>query len=202
MQALLSLSAGIDALSKKFGQLADYMVLFCALISAGNAIVRYLFSMSSNGWLEIQWYMFAVIVLLGASYTLRMNEHVRVDIFYGSISDRARLWVDFFGILFFLLPITIYFTWLCWPFFKSSYTSCFVAGWPSVSEPGRYVSTLFGSSCEQSSNAGGLIRWPVKLVLVAGFGLLTLQGISELIKRIAALAGIVKIDTTYEKPLQ
>jgi hypothetical protein len=91
MQALLTLSAGIDALSKKFGQLADYMVLFCALISAGNAIVRYLFSMSSNGWLEIQWYMFAVIVLMGASYTLKMNEHVRVDIFYGSISDRGRL---------------------------------------------------------------------------------------------------------------
>jgi TRAP-type mannitol/chloroaromatic compound transport system permease small subunit len=202
MQALLSLSAGIDALSKKFGQLADYMVLICALISAGNAIVRYLFSMSSNGWLEIQWYMFAIIVLMGASYTLKMNEHVRVDIFYGSISDRARLWVDVFGIVVFLLPITIYFTWLCWPFFHSSYASCFTAGWPSVSEPGKYVSTLFGGTCEQSSNAGGLIRWPVKMLLVAGFGMLTLQGISELIKRVAALAGVVKIDTTYEKPLQ
>lgn len=179
MQALLALSAGIDALSKKFGQIADYMVLFCALISAGNAIVRYLFSMSSNGWLEIQWYMFAVVVLMGASYTLKMNEHVRVDIFYGSISDRARLWVDVFGIVLFLLPTTILFTWLCWPFFHESWVNG-----------------------EQSLNAGGLIRWPVKLLLVAGFGLLTLQGISELIKRIAALAGVVKIDTTYEKPLQ
>lgn len=179
MQALLSLSAGIDALSKKFGQLADYMVLFCALISAGNAIVRYLFSMSSNGWLEIQWYMFAVIVLLGASYTLKMNEHVRVDLFYGSVSDRARLWIDVFGIVFFLLPVCIYFTWLCWPFFAESWRSG-----------------------EQSLNAGGLIRWPVKLLLVLGFALLTLQGISELIKRIAALAGVTKIDTTYEKPLQ
>lgn len=202
MQALLSLSAGIDAVSKKFGQLADYMVLFCALISAGNAIVRYLFSMSSNGWLEIQWYMFAVIVLMGASYTLKMNEHVRVDIFYGSVSDRARLWIDVFGILFFLLPITLYFTWLCWPFFHSSYASCFSEAAPGPGDPVKYFSTLFGDTCEQSSNAGGLIRWPVKLTLVAGFALLTLQGISELIKRIAALAGVVKIDTTYEKPLQ
>ena len=179
MQALLSLSAGIDAISRKFGQLADYMVLFCALISAGNAIVRYLFSMSSNGWLEIQWYMFAVIVLLGASYTLRMNEHVRVDILYGAVSERARLWIDVFGIVFFLLPICIYFAWLCWPFFYESW-----------------------KSGEQSLNAGGLTRWPVKLLLVLGFGLLTLQGISELIKRIAALAGVTRIDTTYEKPLQ
>lgn len=179
MQALLSFSNGIDAISKKFGQLADYLVLFCALISAGNAIVRYLFSMSSNGWLEIQWYMFGAIVLLGASYTLKMNEHVRVDLFYGAVSDRARLWIDAIGIVIFLLPVSIYFTWLSWPFFYSSW--------------------LEG---EQSLNAGGLIRWPVKLLLVLGFALLTLQGISELIKRIAALAGVVKIDTSYEKPLQ
>jgi len=179
MQALLSLSNGIDWISRKFGQVADYLVLICALISAGNAIVRYLFSMSSNGWLEIQWYMFGAIVLLGASHTLRMNEHVRVDLFYGSVSDRMRLWIDVIGIILFLLPTTIFFTWLCWPFFYSSW--------------------LEG---EQSLNAGGLTRWPVKLVLVLGFALLTLQGISELIKRIAALAGIVKIDTTYEKPLQ
>jgi TRAP-type mannitol/chloroaromatic compound transport system permease small subunit len=179
MQALLSLSNGIDAISKKFGQLADYLVLLCALVSAGNAIVRYLFSMSSNGWLEIQWYMFGAIVLLGASHTLRMNEHVRVDIFYGAVGDRARLWIDVIGIVVFLLPISIYFTWLCWPFFYSSW--------------------LEG---EGSLNAGGLIRWPVKSLLVLGFALLTLQGVSELIKRVAALAGIVKIDTTYEKPLQ
>jgi TRAP-type mannitol/chloroaromatic compound transport system permease small subunit len=179
MQALLSLSTGIDWISKKFGQVCDYLVLLCALVSAGNAIVRYLFSMSSNGWLEIQWYMFGAIVLLGASHTLRMNEHVRVDIFYGSVSDRMRLWIDVIGIIVFLLPICIFFTYLCWPFFYSSW--------------------LEG---EQSLNAGGLTRWPVKLLPVLGFALLTLQGISELIKRIAALAGIVKIDTTYEKPLQ
>jgi TRAP-type mannitol/chloroaromatic compound transport system permease small subunit len=179
MQALLSLSGAIDVVSKKLGQVADYLVLFCALISAGNAIVRYFFSYSSNGWLEIQWYMFAGMVLLGASYTLKMNEHVRVDLVYGSVSDRARLWIDIIGIIFFLLPVCLYFTFACWPFFYSSY----VGG-------------------EMSPNASGLIRWPVKLLLVIGFGFLFLQGISELIKRIAALIGVVKIDTHYEKPLQ
>jgi TRAP-type mannitol/chloroaromatic compound transport system permease small subunit len=179
MQVLLSLSNGIDWISKKLGQVCDYLVMLCALISAGNAIFRYLFSMSSNGWLEIQWYMFGAIVLLGASHTLRMNEHVRVDIFYGMASDRARLWIDVIGIVLFLLPISIYFAWLCWPFFYASW-----------------------SEGEQSLNAGGLIRWPVKFLLVFGFVLLALQGLSELIKRIAALAGAVHIDTTYEKPLQ
>jgi TRAP-type mannitol/chloroaromatic compound transport system permease small subunit len=140
---------------------------------------RYLFSMSSNGWLEIQWYMFGGVVLLGASHTLRMNEHVRVDIFYGAVGERGRLWIDTIGIIVFMLPITIYFTWLCWPFFYSSW-----------------------HEGEQSLNSGGLIRWPVKLLPVLGFALLTLQGLSELIKRVAALAGVVKIDTTYEKPLQ
>ena len=179
MQALLSFSAFIDAISKKLGQVADYLVLFCALISAGNAIVRYFFSYSSNGWLEIQWYMFAGMVLLGASYTLKMNEHVRVDLVYGSVSDRTRLWIDVIGITFFLLPVCAYFTYACWPFFYSSY----VGG-------------------EMSPNASGLIRWPVKLLLVVGFGFLFLQGISELIKRIAGLVGAVTVDTHYEKPLQ
>jgi TRAP-type mannitol/chloroaromatic compound transport system permease small subunit len=179
MQALLSLSSVIDAISKKLGQVADYLVLFCALISAGNAIIRYIFSYSSNGWLEIQWYMFAGMVLLGASYTLKMNEHVRVDLVYGAVSDRTRLWIDIIGIIFFLLPVCLYFTFACWPFFVSSY----IGG-------------------EMSPNASGLIRWPVKLLLVIGFGFLFVQGISELIKRIAALIGVVKIDTHYEKPLQ
>lgn len=179
MQALLTLSGVIDAISKKLGQVSDYLVLLCALISAGNAIVRYFFSYSSNGWLEIQWYMFAGMVLLGASYTLKMNEHVRVDLVYGWVSDRTRLWIDIIGIIFFLLPVTLYFTFASWPFFYRSY--------------------LGG---EMSPNASGLIRWPVKLLLVVGFGFLFLQGISELIKRIAALLGVTKLDTHYEKPLQ
>jgi TRAP-type mannitol/chloroaromatic compound transport system permease small subunit len=142
-------------------------------------MVRYIFNYSSNGWLEIQWYMFAFIVLIGASHTLRMNEHVRVDIIYGSISTRTRLWVDVIGITLFLLPACAYLTWLSWPVFALSW-----------------------QQGEMSSNAGGLIRWPAKLIIVAGFGLLVLQGLSELVKRIAALAGLVTLDTKYEKPLQ
>jgi TRAP-type mannitol/chloroaromatic compound transport system permease small subunit len=155
------------------------MVLFCCLISAANALIRYTFNYSSNGWLEIQWYLFAFVVVLGAAHTLRMNEHVRVDLIYGSVSDRARLWIDTIGLIVFLLPACIFLTWLCWPFFWLSYVQH-----------------------EVSSNAGGLIRWPVKLILVAGFGLLTLQGLSELIKRIAALTGHLVVETKYEKPLQ
>lgn len=179
MQALLSFSNVIDAISRKFGQVADYMVLACALISAGNAVMRYLFSMSSNAWLEIQWYMFGIMVLFGASYTLRQNGHVRVDLIYGAVSDRTRLWIDVIGICCFLLPATIYFTIVSWPFF--------------------YDSWRIG---EMSQNPSGLIRWPIKLVLVLGFALLALQGVSELIKRIAALMGVAKVDTAYEKPLQ
>ncbi|WP_137155810.1 TRAP transporter small permease subunit [Rhizobium sp. FKL33] len=200
MQALLSLSNGIDAVSKKFGQIADYLVLICSLICAGNAIVRYLFSMSSNGWLEIQWYMFGAMVLLGASYTLKMNEHVRVDLVYGSVSARARLWIDIIGITLFLLPVSILFAVLCWPFFFSSIASCFTERTGAGALDA--VAALWSTACEQSSNAGGLIRWPVKILLVLGFLLLALQGLSELIKRIAALKGAVEVDTTYEKPLQ
>ena len=179
MGGLLSLSRGIDVISKTVGQIGEYLVLLCALISAFNALSRYLFNASSNGWLEIQWYLFAYVVLIGASYTLRNNGHVRVDLIYGNVSDRKRLWIDVFGIVVFLLPVTAYLTWACWPFFYKAYLSG-----------------------EMSLNAGGLIRWPVKILLVLGFGLLFLQGISELIKRMGALAGRVQVDTTYEKPLQ
>lgn len=179
MGAFLALSRAIDAFSKGFGKIAEYAVLACALISAGNATIRYLFSVSSNGWLEIQWYLFAFVVLLGSSYTLRNNGHVRVDLLYGNISPKARLWVDLFGLILFLLPFTAFMAWSCWPFFYQAW-----------------------ESGEISQNASGLIRWPVKLMLTAGFALLFLQGISELIKRIAAISGIVHVDTSYEKPLQ
>lgn len=179
MQSLIGFSNAIDAVTKKFGQLADYLVLICCLISAGNATVRYLFNYSSNGWLEIQWYMFAGIVLLGASHTLRTNGHVRVDLIYTNLSPRGRLWVDLFGLIFFLLPFTAFVAWATWPFF--------------------YQSWLEG---EISQNAGGLIRWPVKLILVVGFAMLFVQGLSEIIKRIAALGGYVTVDTSYEKPKQ
>ena len=179
MKSVLMLSAAIDRVSESFGWIAEYAVLFCCLISAGNAASRYLFSYSSNALLEIQWYLFGFIVLMGASHTLRRNEHVRVDLIYGSISERARLYVDAIGLVLFLIPACIYLAWICWPFFALSL-----------------------AQGEMSQNAGGLIGWPVKLVLVAGFALLALQGLSELIKRIAAITGRLDVDTTYEKPLQ
>lgn len=179
MRILLALSRLIDAINSAVGRIAEYLVLICCLISAGNAIIRYIFNYSSNGWLEIQWYMFAFIVIMGASHTLRKNEHVRVDLIYGAASPRGKLLIDIFGLILLLLPACIFLTWLSIPFFTQSF-----------------------AQNEMSSNAGGLIRWPVKLMIVAGFGLLTLQGFSELIKRFAALGGTLTIDTTYEKPLQ
>lgn len=179
MQHVLKVSAAIDAVSQAVGWIAEYMVLACCMISAANAVTRYLFSYSSNSFLEIQWYLFAFIVLMGASHTLRRNEHVRVDLIYGSVSDRARLYIDAIGLVLFLIPACLYLAWICWPFF-----------WLSFQQG------------EMSQNAGGLLRWPVKLVLVAGFLLLALQGLSELIKRIAGITGRLEVDTTYEKPLQ
>ena len=179
MQALLSLSGVIDAMSKKLGQVADYLVLFCALISAGNAIVRYFFSYSSNGWLEIQWYMFAGIVLLGASYTLKMNEHVRVDLIYGKLKGNWPVFIDLFGLIFFLLPVMSLMAYFAWPLLVKMYLTH-----------------------EMSNNAGGLIRWPAMLMLPLGFGLIVLQGLSEIIKLICYLQGTYQMDTHYEKPVQ
>ncbi|MDQ0456242.1 TRAP transporter small permease subunit [Rhizobium paknamense] len=179
MTFLLSCSRAIDALGVFIGRIAEYLVMLCCLISAGNAIIRYLFNQSSNGWLEIQWYLFAYVVLMGAAMTLKNNGHVRVDLLYGGVSERMRLWIDLIGLLLFLLPVTAYLAWLCWPFFLLSY-----------------------QQAEVSANAGGLIRWPVKLILVSGFCLMFLQGLSEVIKRLAAISGRISLDTAYEKPLQ
>ena len=179
MAALLRLCAGIDWVNEKFGVVANWLVLLACVISAGNAAVRYLFSYSSNGWLEVQWYMFAGMVLLGGPYTLKMNEHVRVDLFYGMASERVRLWIDIVGGLLFLMPICLILIHFTWPWFVDSW------------EIG-----------EQSSNAGGLIRWPVKFLLPFGFTLMALQGFSEIIKRIAAFEHVIDDDFKYEKPLQ
>ncbi|MBO4221753.1 TRAP transporter small permease subunit [Bradyrhizobium neotropicale] len=179
MHALLAFSRKIDAASAVFGRIADWMVGLSCAISAANAIIRYGFSYSSNAWLEAQWYMLAGIVMLGASHTLFRNEHVRVDLLYGNFGPRTRLYVDVFGIIFFLLPATILLTWMTWPFFVTSW----------VTEEG-------------SSNAGGLMRWPVKLILPVGFLLLTLQGMSELVKRIALLCGVApeaEVMTEYHR---
>jgi TRAP-type mannitol/chloroaromatic compound transport system permease small subunit len=179
VKALLALSRAIDRLNAEFGMIANWLVLFACLISAGNAASRYLFSASSNAWLEIQWYMFAGMVLLGAPYTLKMNEHVRVDLVYGMVSERTRIWIDIICGFLFLLPICVILTYFTWPWFVESWT--------------------IG---EVSSNAGGLLRWPVKLMLPVGFFLMALQGISEIIKRFAALEHVIEADFKYEKPLQ
>jgi TRAP-type mannitol/chloroaromatic compound transport system permease small subunit len=179
VRALLRLSGIIDALNAKFGVIANWTVLLACLISAGNAAIRYAVSESSNGWLEIQWYLFTATVMLGGPYTLRMNEHVRVDLFYGMASERVRNWIDVIGGFLFLLPICLILTWFTWGWFVQSW-----------------------DIGEVSPNAGGLLRWPVKLLLPLGFALMALQGISEIIKRIAALCGLTGGGFEYQAPLQ
>jgi TRAP-type mannitol/chloroaromatic compound transport system permease small subunit len=179
LQPLLKLTRAIDFVNDRFGEFANWLVLLACLISAGNAMSRYAFSLSSNAWLEVQWYMFAGMVMLGAPHTLKLNEHVRVDLLFSSVSERTRIWIDILGIIFFLFPICIILTYFTWPWFVES--------WQIE---------------EMSSNAGGLIRWPVKLVLPVGFTLMILQGISELIKRIEALIHHHRLQFEYEKPLQ
>ena len=179
MEGLLRLSRAIDYVNDRFGEVANWLVLLACLISAGNAASRYLFSASSNAWLEVQWYMFAGMVLLGGPYTLKVNEHVRVDLFYSAVSERTRIWIDIIGCLLFLLPICVILVCFTWPWFTDSWR--------------------IG---ETSMNAGGLIRWPVKLVMPIGFALMALQGVSEIIKRIDALVRHHHLQYEYEKPLQ
>ena len=176
---LISISRAIDAVNDRLGWLASWMVLAACLISAANAMSRYAFDISSNAYLEIQWYLFAAIVMLGASYTLRMNEHVRVDIVYTHLSERGKEWLDLIGTAVFLVPSMLVIAYYSWPFFMQSW-----------------------NVQEISGNAGGLIRWPVKLLVPVGFTLVALQGISEIIKRAASLHGDVRYVTHYERPLQ
>jgi TRAP-type mannitol/chloroaromatic compound transport system permease small subunit len=179
LKVLLRLAEAIDALNLRLGRLANWLVLAACLISAGNAMSRYAFDLSSNAWLEVQWYLFAGVVMLGASHTLRVNEHVRVDMVYMQLSERGKEWLDLLGTVVFLIPSMLVIAWLAWPFFMQSW-----------------------SVQEMSTNAGGLIRWPVKLLIPAGFVLIALQGLSEVIKRAAALHGDVRFETRYERPLQ
>ena len=179
MTGLLRVAGAIDVLSRFFGWIAAWLVLLACLVSAGNAISRYLFSLSSNAWLEIQWQMFSGIFLLGAANVLRVNEHVRVDLFYGSRSERGKLWTDVIGIIAFLFPSIITLAYFSWSFFMTSLLSG-----------------------ERSSNAGGLVLWPVKLLLPLGLALLFLQGASELIKRVAGLRGERVATVGYERPPQ
>jgi TRAP-type mannitol/chloroaromatic compound transport system permease small subunit len=165
---LLSVSRLIDALNERIGQILKWAILAAVLVSAGNAIIRYTLNNSSNAWLEIQWYLFAAVFLLCSGYTLLHNEHIRIDVVSGSLSRRAQVWIDVFGIIFFLLPMTGFIMWLSWPIFVNAWVSGEVSG-----------------------SAGGLVRWPARLLVPLGFFLLTLQGVSELIKRIAFLLGLI-----------
>jgi TRAP-type mannitol/chloroaromatic compound transport system permease small subunit len=176
---LLKFALLIDKISEQFGKLAAIAVMAAALISAGNAFIRYGLDFSSNGWLEIQWYLFAATVMLGAPLVLKLNEHVRVDLLYGRLNGKAPVYVDLAGLIIFLLPVMFTLAWLSFPLF----VKMLITG-------------------EMSSNAGGLIRWPAMLLLPLGFAWMFMQGLSEIIKRIAYLNGQFEMNTHYEKPLQ
>jgi TRAP-type mannitol/chloroaromatic compound transport system permease small subunit len=177
------LSAGIDRINQLLASAASIMILLSCVVSAANALLRYGLDISNNWPLELQWYLFSAAVMLGAAYTLKRNEHVRVDLIYSQLSDRGRLWVDLFGLICFLMPACILFTWLSW-------TSLFYPSWLVM---------------EHSLNAGGMARYPIKFVVPFGFFMLSLQGLSEIIKRIGALKGDIALppeDLHYEKPAQ
>jgi TRAP-type mannitol/chloroaromatic compound transport system permease small subunit len=168
MQFLLFLSHKIDRLNELIGSASSWALLAAVLICTGNAFVRYTINDSSNGWMEIQWYLFAAVFLLAAPYTLRRNEHVRIDVITGRFSKRTQVWIDLFGFVFFLMPMAGLILYLGIPYAVHAYTRQ-----------------------EMSSNAGGLIEWPAKILIPLGFMLLVLQGISEIIKRVGYLRGLV-----------
>jgi TRAP-type mannitol/chloroaromatic compound transport system permease small subunit len=167
MQGLLRLARLIDALNTAIGRTAMWLILVATLVSAGNALMRYSLDLSSNAWLELQWYLFAAVFLLCAPYTLLKNEMVRIDVVAGRLSRRTQVWIDVGGTLFFLLPMALMLMALSWPGFVQAF----------VRE-------------EVSSNAGGLVIWPARLLIPVGFALLALQGVSELIKKLVFLSGV------------
>ena len=175
MNGLLKFSKGVDWLNTQVGKYVIWLILASTVISGVNAVVRKAFDMSSNAYLEVQWYLFAAAFLLAAGYTLLNGEHVKIDVISGKLSKRAQIWIDVFGFVVFLTPMCLAILWYGIPFFMK----------------GLY-------SGEMSSNAGGLIRWPVYLMMPLGFGLLLLQGLSELIKRVAFLQGLIE-DPTAKK---
>ncbi len=168
MQFLLSLSKRIDALNERIGLAVSWALLAAVLICSGNALVRYMLNTSSNAWLEIQWYLFGAMFLLASAYTLKRNEHVRIDVVVGRFSKRTQVLIDIFGFVIFLMPAAVLILYFALPFAFESIRNQ-----------------------EVSSNAGGLIVWPAKVLIPIGFLLLTLQGLSELVKRIGFLMGLV-----------
>jgi TRAP-type mannitol/chloroaromatic compound transport system permease small subunit len=166
MTSLLRLSRAIDRLNEWIGKSVAWLGLAAVLVCTGNAVARYLFNTGSNAWLELQWYFNSAVFLLVAAYTLKRNDHVRIDVIAGRLPVRAQAWIDLLGGLFMLLPATLIIAWYSWPSLVNS--------WHIL---------------EYSSDPGGLIRWPVRLLIPVAFGLLALQGISEVIKRVAFLRG-------------
>lgn len=166
MSALLTLSRAIDEINRRIFRVVMWLILVVTLISAGNAVIRYLLNMSSNSWLELQWYLFSAIFLFAAPYTLQQNEMVRIDVIAGRLSKRTQAWIDVLGTLFFLLPVSLLILYLSWPVFMQAL-----------------------QRGEMSTNAGGLIIWPARLLVPIGFFLLTIQGVSQLIKYAAFLTG-------------
>ncbi|MCG9065564.1 TRAP transporter small permease subunit [Laribacter hongkongensis] len=177
MHSALCLSRLIDALNDKVGRLLMWLILFMTLLSTGNALIRKFFDYSSNGLLEAQWYMFSAVFLLGGAHVLLHNEHIRIDLLASRYSPQTRAWIDIFGTLMFLLPTVTMVLWLALPGFLESFRLQ-----------------------EVSANPGGLLLWPAKLLIPAGFILLLLQAVSEIIKRIAFLLG--RIDDPLEKHVQ
>ena len=176
MKALLRFSNLIDALNERIGHLSYWLILVAVMVSTANALMRYTFSIASNAWLELQWYLFSAVFLFCAGYALLHNQHVRIDVISGHLSKRARAWIDLLGTVFFLMPMAIAIMWMSWPVFVDAYV--------------RH---------EVSTNAGGLIVWPARLMLPIGFMLLILQGVSELIKRIAYLRGLIPDPTEKDE---
>jgi len=168
VQALLKLSGVIDRINAFVGKWVAWLILAAVIVSASNALIRKIFNISSNGFLEIQWYFFAAVFLLCAGYTMLRNEHVKIDVIAHLFSKRKQMWIDIIGIVFFLFPFVVAVIYLSWPLFVTALRTG-----------------------EMSQNAGGLIRWPVFMLLPVGFALLGIQGISELIKRFAFLAGLI-----------
>lgn len=166
MTPLIELSRRIDRFTAWLGKAVAWLILVAVLVSAGNAVVRKAFDLSSNAWLELQWYLFGAVFMLAAAWTLQKNEHVRIDVLSSRFTQRTRLWIDLICHLLFLMPFVVLMVWLSWPFFWRSWTTG-----------------------EQSMNAGGLVMWPAKLLILLGFVVLVAQGLSEIIKTWAILRG-------------
>jgi TRAP-type mannitol/chloroaromatic compound transport system permease small subunit len=179
MNGLLAFARWVDKITDFFGGFAKWAVILSCFISAGNALIRYTFDIGSNAFLEIQWYLFAGCVMLGAAQVLRVNEHVRVDVLYGLYKGKTQVLIDLFGLIFFLMPVMVVMLYFSWPLFAHMYVMH-----------------------EMSNQAGGLIRWPAMLMLPLGFSLMILQGLAEIIKRIGWLQHKYDMDIHYERPLQ